>query len=429
MLIQFSTENYLSFKQEASLNFEAGAIKEFPENVFEPLDFHDVTLLKSIALYGANSSGKSNLLKAFSFARNLIINSSKESQSYESLNVEPFRLSDEGETTASKFDVTFLLKGNRYRYGFSVNAKRIESEWLFVGNKRKQENIFIRSHQDFKLNKILHFGETKNKAVMLTEITRENALFLSVLAQFNIELGINICDWFSKSTIIFDSNNQEIINYTASLLSKPDFYSRINQIVSNSDLGFTSIDAKVKDIAQKYNRNEQFIAALFNEDIKSYQILTKHKKFKDGVYIGNIFFDLMQNESLGTQKYFGLLGPIIQTLLRGSVLLIDELDSRFHPLLLNIILKLFNSKMNNPNGAQLVFTLHNTDPLKKILRRDQMIFLEKDNYGASTFCSLYEKLPKTRNDASFEKDYLTGKYGAIPNIINTQLKLFGMSDD
>jgi len=424
MLLQFSTENYLSFKQKVSLNFEAGTIKEFPENVFTPLTFYDVTLLKSIALYGANSSGKSNLLKAFAFVRNLILYSSKESQSHESLNVEPFKLSTENETQPSTFEITFLLKDRRYKYIFSVNSKRVVSEYLFFINKRKHETVYARVDQDFDLNKHLHFGETKSKVQMLTEITRENALFISVLAQFNIDLGKNICDWFANSTIVFDANNQEVIDYTAGLLSNPDFFSRINQVLSNSDLGFTSVQAKAKEVAQKYNLNEQLIAAFYSDDAKSYSVQTKHKKFKDGTFVENVFFDLMQNESLGTQKYFGLLGPIIQALLKGSLLFIDELDSRFHPLLLNIILKLFNSKMNNPNGSQLIFTLHNTDPLKKILRRDQMIFFEKDIYGASTICSLYEKLPKIRNDASFEKEYLSGKYGAIPNIINTQLKLF-----
>ncbi len=425
MLLQFSAENYLSFKQKGILNFEASAIKEFSENLFTPLNFYDVTLLKSVALYGANSSGKSNLLKAFALVRNLVLNSSKESQAHESLNVEPFKLNTENENEPSTFEVLFLLRERRYRYVFSVNNKRIIGEWLFIINKRKNESVFTRVGQNYDLNKLLHFGETKIKVQMLTEITRENTLFLSVLAQFNIELGKAICDWFANSTIVFDANNQEVIDYTAGLLSNPEYFSRINQIIFSSDLGFSSVEAKIKELAQKYNKSEQLIAALYGDENKTYSIKTKHKKYSGDKVIDSVYFDLMQHESLGTQKYFGLLGPIIQSLLKGSILFIDELDSRFHPLLLNIILKLFNSRMNNPNGAQLIFTLHNTDPLKKILRRDQMIFIEKDQFGASSLCSLYEKLPKVRNDASFEKEYLSGKYGAIPNIINAQLKLFG----
>lgn len=424
MLVRFSIENYLSFKGKIVLNFQAGTIKEYPHNVFESAYFYDTPLLKAIALYGANSSGKSNILKAFYFLRNFVLNSSKESQSYESIAVEPFKLSTDTENEPSTFEVIFLLKDKRYRYGFTVNSKSILSEWLFLENKRKSDKIYIRANQSFDFSKTMLFDENKQKVLMLSEVTRENALFLSVLAQFNTELGRSICDWFASSIIIFDASHQEMIDYTAGLLSHTEYSSRINQILQNSDLGFSSIEAKVKEVAHKTKKAEQLIAAIYSDDNNSYNLLTKHKKYTDDKHVDTVYFDLLKNESLGTQKYFGLLGPIIQALLRGSILFVDELDSRFHPLLLNIILKLFNSKMNNPNGAQLIFTLHNTDPLKKILRRDQMYFMEKDTIGASTFQSLHEKLPTVRKDASFEKEYLLGKYGAIPNIINSQLNLF-----
>ena len=144
---------------------------------------------------------------------------------------------------------------------------------------------------------------------MLTEITRPNALFLSVLAQFNYDLGKNICDWFSDSKIIFEYNNQEIIDFTASLLSNPDYNFRINEVIGKSDLGFSSIESKIKDISQRTNKSEKFIAAILSDEIKTYTLLTKHKKYSKNKHTDNVYFDLMANESMGSQKYFGLLGP------------------------------------------------------------------------------------------------------------------------
>ena len=136
-----------------------------------------------------------------------------------------------------------------------------------------------------------------------------------------------------------------------------------------------------------------------------------------------IYFDLLENESLGTQKFFGILGPILYSLKTRAILWIDEIDARMHTILIENVINLFNSNKYNPNGAQLIFTSHNTNLMKKGLRRDQMYFIEKNKQGVSLLDSLYNKDPKVRNDATFDKDYLVGKYGAIPNL-GSQLNIF-----
>ena len=425
MLVSFSVENYLSFKNRIKLDFNGGAIKEFQQNIHSSiLGFREDRILKALALYGANSSGKSNLLKAFAFIRNLILNSSKESQAGQPINVEPFRLSTQTENSPSYFEIEMIVENVKYLYGVSTTSTKIVAEWLFkVNKKKKYELLFIRENEKFDYRN-LREGHLRAKIQMLTEITRPNALFLSVLAQFNMSIARQITEWFSNVAILFESHNIELINYTASLLSQPDYNSRINHIFRNSDLDIEYIDATIKEKEPKINIDSQFLSRYILEEENSYKVNTKHKKYDEDKYVDTTKFELLKNESLGTQKFFGLLGPIITTLKKGSLLWIDELDSRFHTLMLEVILRMFNSNMNNPNGAQLVFTLHNTDPLKKILRRDQMIFFEKDKYGATTFYSLYNKLPKVRSDASFEKEYLMGKYGAIPKL-NSQLDLFG----
>jgi len=182
------------------------------------------------------------------------------------------------------------------------------------------------------------------------------------------------------------------------------------------------LEAVIKETAVRRNLSESFVALLFGAD-DSYQIKTPHKVFnEEKQQTDTVLFDLIRNESLGTQKYVALIGVILEALIERKILWIDELDSRFHEHLLKMVIGLFNSKENNPNGAQLICTCHNTSLLKKMLRRDQMVFAEKDEVGATAIKSLYEKEPSVRNDASFDKDYSLGKYGAIPKL--DQLDLF-----
>ena len=430
MLISFFVENYLSFRDKVSINLEAASIKEHPENTFTPAYLtNDYKLLKSIAVYGANSSGKSNLLKAFSFLKNFVLNSSKESQSFESIGVETFLLSEVTENGTTSFEVSIVIDDCKYRYGFLVDKKTVLQEWLFVVKKRSEENIFMRVNQNFEVSKQFRTGDLKQKIDMLTQFTRNNALFLSVLSQFNIEIGKLICDWFAKPLIIYDANDLEIIDFTANLLEDVEYNWRINKIIDKVKLGFTSVSAVMKEKAQKTIYTEQFLANnIYNDILKRHTIYTRHKKYNGTKEIGHVNFDLAKNESLGAQKFFALLGPVLYSLKTGGLLIVDELDSKLHPLLLDQILKMYNSKGNNFNGAQLIFTLHNTAVLNRRLRRDQMFLVDKDEYGASVINNLNKKFPEVRNDASFEKNYLAGNYKGIPNFddeFGGQLNLFG----
>lgn len=422
MLLKFSVENFLSFKRRATLDFQSGAIKEKMDNVFSPFLFDGPLLLKSIGIYGKNSSGKSNIVKAFSFMRDFVINSSKESQALESIPVYPYRLSTDTEHKPCVFESIFFLDDIKYRYGFSVNTKQIESEWLFATIKRKESNIFIRSDKEFHFEKKFNF-ELKGRVELLQEITRPNSLFISVLSQFNIPLGLSISNWFNEILIAHDSDHLALIDFSAKLMSDAYYNGKLNEIIQKSDMGIDSIEQRIKEIVTKKNYSSEFVSAIFSDD-KDYSVRTKHTKFdQENKPSQKVIFEMIENESLGTQKYFGLFGLILLALTKKRILWIDEVDARLHPILLDNIVSFFNSKKFNPNGAQIVFTAHSTLPLKKLLRRDQMFFVEKDEYGCSSIDSLYYKAPKVRNDASFDKDYLTGKYGAIPRI-NTQLNLF-----
>lgn len=428
MIEGFSVENFLSFRDKVSISFKAGAIKEFKEeNTFKPVYKSDDALLKSIGVFGANGSGKSNLLKALGFMKYFVLNSSKESNSNESIPVKPFLLSTVSNMKSSTFEVIFYVKEDKFRYGFSVDSKQVNSEWLFSFIKNKEEKIFIRAEQNYTFGKEFREG-IKNKQQIFTEFTRPNALFASVLSQFNDPLLLTITNWFDDIFIAPDISHIGLVDFTANIMSQGDYRRLINNIIINSDLGIEGIQEYIKEQSSGLPNFKDFIKNLSYEKDPTYKVLTKHNVFDEGNNLKDIvFFDLVQNESLGTQKFFGILGPILWALKQRKILMIDEIDSRLHNLLVEQIITLFNSNKFNPNGAQLLFTSHNTNLLRKSLRRDQIILTEKNNVGACKIDSLYSKDPKVRSDASFNKDYLLGKYGAIPKL-NTQLNLFDAED-
>jgi len=424
MLLQFSIENFLSFRQKAILDCKAGPIKEFPENLFDPVLNTDLRLLKSLGIYGANSSGKSNLIKAFSFMRMFVINSFKESQANEQIPFQPFKLTTADKNKPSTFEVVFLIDDIRYKYGFSINNKSVESEWLFQTIKRKEEYVFLRAGKEFNLQKGFK-GDLKGKLEMLTDFTRRNSLFLSVIAGHNINLAAPLIDWFSRVIIVKDSDHIELINFSAQIMTHDNYRELINDIIQRSDLGIDGVEEKVNDLSGKRALTSDFIAFLFQDEAKDYRVRTRHKIFTPDKRIANSdYFDLVENESSGTQKFFGLLGPILLALKERRIIFIDELDSKIHTKLLEMIVSIFNSEKYNRKGAQLIFTSHNTNILKNKFRRDQMLLIDKDTYGESTLGSVHRKFKKVRNDASFDKDYLSGAYKAVPNISITQLDLF-----
>lgn len=425
MIVRFTIENYLSFKDKSVINFQAGSIKEYKDNTFDPFFSSGNSLLKSVGVFGHNAGGKSNLIKAISFMREFVLNSSKESNSSQSIKVQPFLLSTTTNTLPSVFEMVFIVDEFKYRYGFSVNQKHVDSEWLFFTEKRKEEKIFVRAGQNYTFEKTFKTG-IKGKFELFAEVTRPNTLFLSVLAQFNSPLCLRISEWFNDLIIAHDTAHSNLIDFTASLMATGDYRKLVNNIIKRSDLGIESVEEKLREgVTGRSSSFLDFVSSIKIDTNQVYKIVTNHIRYdKDNKADKElVHFDLLQNESLGTQKFFGILGPILMALKKKKIIFIDEIDARVHSLLLDQVISLFNSTKYNPNGAQLVFTSHNTNILKKGLRRDQMVFIEKDDFGISNVNSLYTNKPKVRNDATFDKDYLLGKYGAIPRL-NSQLNLF-----
>jgi uncharacterized protein len=418
MLIEFSVGNYRSFKEKATFSMVAASVvskeKKLDENnIFEVDD--KLKLLKSAAIYGANASGKSNLAKALGFMMRFMINSSKETQSTEKIGVEQFKLSTETEAQPSFFEIVFLMNHTRYRYGFETTRDEIVSEWLFYVPSSRETKLFERTLDNFKVSSVY-------KARRIQQQTRRNALFLSVSAQFNVEIAENILNWLANINVIVGINDRGYLGYTINCLIENENKDEIIHLLKKFDLGFGDVKVEESEItAESFSSDlpdeiKNFI--LKSSGGKGALVQTIHQKFdEEGKFLSTELFNLNDQESEGTQKVFALAGLLVDTLKEGRVLIIDEFDTRLHPLISCAIVELFNSHETNPNNAQLVFMTHDTNLLSnKIFRRDQIWFAEKDRYGATDLYSLVEY--KVRNDASFESDYIKGRYGAIPYIGN-----------
>lgn len=428
MIAQFTVGNYLSFKELSTVSLEPAALKDSNENIYVSPDENAFKLLKSISIYGSNSAGKSNFLKAFAFMKNFVINSFNNANRNLEIPITPFLLRKGFEEKSSLFEVIFFNGINKYRYGFELTKELVTQEWLFYAEPKKREQpYFVRSGQEIVFNN--SWKRSLNiKIEPIIPYVKPKVLFISVLGQFNIDIGNIVVDWFNKNLVGFDFSNNYFINKTASLISsQPEYFIALHQLIKNAKLGFTSVQP---NIIGKYKDNEKlesdFLDFAFREEMNDYQVLTKHNVYdSNNKLLKNIFFDLKKQESAGSQKFFALAGALLNAVKNNQILWIDEFDSKFHPLLFEAIIKFFNSNKFNHKGAQLIFTTHNTQLLKeKLLRRDQIFTVDKNEYGESSIKGMHTS--NVRIDASHEKEYFSGNIGGVQKIDlnSTQLDLF-----
>ena len=393
MILEFCVTNYLSIKDELKLSFVASTLKEnlSETNDTIPLSDTGMSIVRSAVIYGANASGKSNVLKALDFYKRFIIDSFKNSQAGESIEVENFRLNSTTVNEPTTMEATFSDGNTIYRYGFEVTDKAVCTEWLYqrVNRKRAKEvEVFYREDG----NTTVHPKSSLLQELVNKKMVRENALLLSTAAQFNDPKAVAILKWLNDMQVLFCSEDDKLWQQAIKHLDNEALRNRIIAFAKYADLGIESI-AKIDN-----------------------QIVSSHRQYdNEGREINNVTFSFNSNESEGTIKYFSLAYPIIDALDNGKRIVIDELDSKLHPLLVKKIITLFNSSETNPKGAQLLFTTHDTFLLSaNLFRRDQVWFTQKDNFGATEAYSLAEY--KVRRTSPFEKDYLQGKYGATPII-------------
>lgn len=421
MLLEFTVGNFLSFKEKNTLSLYASAVKEFSDTNLVTIDHYRI--LKGAVIYGANSSGKSNLIRAISTMRRLVMQSFEQSSTAE-LNITPFLLTAEGELNPSSFEVLFIVNGIRYRYGFEADNFIVKSEWLYEAQKQAERPLFVRENDGIEVMK--SFVEGKG----LEGKTRDNALFLAVVDQFNGKTAKAIMDWFNNLVTISDLSHERYTGVTFSLLENEETKPALQEFFNNVDLGFDSVKLNKKEF-DSVRLPKDMPESIMQEISMKLQgqtlidAITLHKKYnRKNQMVGTVEFDMDSQESAGTNKVFNMSGPIFEVLHDGGILVVDELDASLHATLTLAITKLFNSREQNPKNAQLIFATHDTNLLcYGNYRRDQIYFIEKNKYGASDLYSLVEYKERgatkaIRKDRSFEKDYIQGRYGAIPFLGN-----------
>ena len=426
MLLRFSVTNFRTFREKATLSLVASNYDKDTresDNIFVDPGT-GIRILKSAVVYGANASGKSKLFEALSFMRHFVINSSKDSQTGELIAVEPFLLSSETEHEPSEFEVVFAYDGVVYRYGFETTKQEICSEWLYYKQKTKEVELFYREGKHYTLHER---NFTKGKMLVKQGLVRDNALLVSVAAQFNDKIAIHVIEWFKRFKTLSGLKEYEFQGFTLAKTEERLQKEKILELLKAADLGICDItlqkldidhlpedmpkDLKEKIVKEMSEKKREFVS----------DIITTHKKYDSNKKaLENAYFSMGDHESSGTTKYFSLTGPILDVIENGYTLVVDELDSKLHPNLVCKIVSLFNSSALNPKHAQLIFNTHDTNLLSSgLFRRDQIWFTDKNKYGEASLYSLSDfKSDAVRKTESFEDNYVRGKYGAVPYLNN-----------
>lgn len=392
MLLQFRVENHRSLRDEQVLSAVAAGNRDDPRLIRS--DGVPEALLPALALYGANASGKSNVLAALGFMRDAVIRSHRLWEPEGGTPQEAFALSSKV-SEPSLYEVDILVDRVRYRYGFVLSAVRVEEEWLYTWPQGRKQTWFTREEDAFEFGRSMG-GE--NEAIR--SFTRSNSLFLSAAAQNNHPALSPIFAWFRATG--FELRNRGM---TASKMSALGGFLK-EQLSSSEDAVGREQDALVHLI-----RAADVGIVNIRVDRRE-QIYLRHKA--DDPDKGWL---PLEWESAGTITLLGIAARLIGALREGRLLAIDELEASLHPTVALQILRLFNDPAHNPRGAQLVFTTHDTNLLGNVLgdpplRRDQIWFTEKDESGATRLYPLTDFHP--RKEENLERGYLQGRYGAIP---------------
>ena len=415
MLLQFYFSNYRSFEGEGILDMRASGSNELSSHIRNTLN---EKVLPVTAIYGANASGKSSVFEAFQFMALCVLESLSFSDDNKKnpykLKVDSFKFSESKEKP-SEFEINYIDKKGKkelyYNYGFRIDNSGILEEYLAsntkTGVKRNEDYTYIFKRER---NQKLYLDSSIEKFRENLEISlKEKTLLVSLGAKLNIDEFIRVRTWFI---------NTEVINFSNSLYGAllenilPNNIIESEEVRKNLVSFINSFDDSIIDI------EVEKISAIDENDKDNYRVFTIHKSDK-GTSTARIS---MNEESSGTKKMFSLYQTLLDVLEKGGVFFADELDIKLHPLLMRNILLTFTDKEKNSNNAQLIFTTHNTIYMDMdLLRRDEIWFVEKDN-GVSNLYSLdditNEKGEKIRKDSNYEKHYLLGNYGVIPNLKN-----------
>jgi AAA15 family ATPase/GTPase len=426
MLVSFTVGNYLSFKDKQTLDLIPDALKEHINYLHIPYLYSaDARLLKSVGIYGHNSHGKSNFLKSYQFFLDFIFTSFSIGRVEEAIKLDNFRLNTVMRNRPSFFEVVFYIRETKYRYGFEVTSERVVSEWLFYAEAGVRENyLFYRGEQETKISKTWsRDSEQRNEQLLL--FTKKHNLFLSVLcSQENIPRVKEIEEWLKGNMVICDYGDEKHLKRVAIILSQLKYRSLVSKFIDDADLGFISINERIDSLTNKRITLDKNVLDLwFADELKSYDLFVKHDVYDEHLKkVETVIFDLLKDESAGTVKFVIIACYLAYAIKNGQLILVDELDSQFHVQLLKFIVQIFHDPKNNNAGAQMIFTTHNTVLLSdRILRRDQITFVEKNEFSESRLRKMHTAKQPVRIDAPIEKNYIKGKLGGTSKKLKSRV--------
>lgn len=413
MLVQFTVENFLSIRDKVYLSLEPSKDSEHPENLITKGDYKAVN---SVAIYGANASGKSSLFKAITVAL-IMIRNSNNVQITDKLPMTPFKFDFESRNKPTSFEFTFIAKdGRKYIYGFSATTEKVVEEYLYCYNTSKPTLLFdLNENEKPKFNRAY-----KVKLEAAYQMNTANKLFLATATTWNVECTKSPFEWLAESIDTFTDvmelggvafekyrtdENRKYIEFTKNLLKQ-------------ADINISSIEVDAKEVVGGPALPFQIVVQgkiIPPNEGKHYDVeITTGHTVVDENGEKTEFSLTLQEESIGTQLLF-FYGPLLKDAFeKGKTIVLDEIDKSMHPSLVKFIMNLFRDPDVNKNGAQLIVTTHETGILSlEMFRRDQIYFTEKDSKsGVTDLYSLDEfSVRKTEN---IEKGYLMGRYGASP---------------
>jgi uncharacterized protein len=414
MLISFAVSNYLSFKDKVVFSMEATSVREFRDTNTFGSPHPEIAVLRGVALYGPNSSGKSNLLKALQFMTRFVLNSAKGMAGTDELPDNRFKLSTTTSKKPSYFKMEFIHDRQVYNYEFEFDNKEIITEQLTFKRKVTEATIFTRKRGKIEIEEKFKSG---TKAI---EYTRSNALFLSTAALLNVNWAMDLIKAFNKFRFLHIRvpHNTAWVGLTNNLYENQQYRKQIDRLLVGSNLGFNKVTEEVINIQPETSDSRKSNQSIFFSESKVKLIFTLHDMLDDtGKIKSQVAFSL-DEESDGTKKYFSMIGPIVEALAEGIVLIVDEFTSHLHPILAEHLIKLFhNSNINKGNG-QLIIATHNTYLLnEELYRKDQIYFTEKDKLFSTKLMRLSdpEIYKDVRQEAKFEKRYIHDRQlGALP---------------
>ncbi|MGW0805152.1 AAA family ATPase [Nonomuraea sp. NPDC002799] len=419
MLLAFRAENVRSFRDPLELSLEATALAEegVPRQVPWREGGRPVKVLPVAGIFGANGSGKSNLLRALAEFRDHVLMSFRSGDPSGGMPRHAFRLDPAATGKPTRFEVDLVLNGVRHEYGVTFDDERVLREWAYRYPRGRATLLFLR-----EADKPLELG-ARNRGIgrAVEKITRPNALFLSSAAASAHPDLLPLFQWFEGGLQLAEaSSRQRRWAYTTHLLRGEESRERVLALLRAADLGISDVRIRPLDpkVVERVRRAVQILAGREEEtegipdvDLTELGLVLSHRGAD-----GNIDFDVNE-ESLGTLVWLGLIGPIVTAIERGSILLADELEASLHPVLVERIIALFQDPEANSRGAQLIFSSHDATLLgdatrSRVLGRDQIWFTEKLVDGSSRLYSLSDLSP--RREEAIGKRYLAGRYGATP---------------